>query len=335
MGVLIVYKNIFLQGEKVKKIIILLLCVVFLYLATVSISAGVYDLAEYGQKTVTLTYPMTPLIDGKIDDGEYEVEIKLVLDEDENDDNFFINGDCSKLNAEHVIVYITADDDNIYFAVEQKDPERVSFHDAMYLQIGVGNRMDDYIQIYLPYHRWPEILTEKDKSIWSSYYSGYAASYTDDLTYYELAIPRSILEKKFDIKELDKILVSVAQRINASEDIGNVSVMWGFKNSDLASVYKQQGFPAYGYPNVLKLYTTNDTEDESLPDLPEIVLPETDPSGGESNFENDTPQSEPVYESDTELHEVTGCTVSVGTYAISLGLSALLVAFCKNKQKKK
>ena len=54
---------------------------------------------------------MIPFIDGKIDEGEYEVKIKLVLSEDENDDNF-LNGDYTKTAAEHVIVYITADDDN-------------------------------------------------------------------------------------------------------------------------------------------------------------------------------------------------------------------------------
>ena len=317
-----------------KRIITLFLCTVFLCLSAVSASAGAYDLAEYGQKTVTLTYPMTPLIDGRIDEGEYEIAIKLVIDEDENDDNFFVNGNCSELGAEHVIVYITADDDNIYFAVEQKDPLRVSFHDAMYVQIGAGDRTDKYIQIYLPYHRWPEILTESNKDLWSNYYSGYAGSYTEDLTYYELAIPRRIIEEKFGVEKLDKLLVSVAQRISASEDTGNVSVMWGFKNSELEAVYKQQGFPAYGYPNVLQLYTNN-TDDESLPALPEIVLPET-----ESNEEQGKTEPEAETElqtetkTDTESTAKNGCKGTLVFGAPMLVAVLLIFVTCIKKQEK-
>ncbi len=324
-----------------KKIITLFLCAVFLCIAAVSVSAGAYDLGDYGQKTVKLTYPMTPFIDGHIEEEEYELSFKLVLDEDESDDNFFINGSYEKTEAEYVIVYVTADDDNIYFAVEQKDPLRVSFHDAMYLQISAGARTDGYIQIYLPYHRWPEILTESNRDLWKDYYAGYAASYTGDLTYYELAIPRSIIEKKFGVDELDKLLVTVAQRITASEDIGNVSVVWGFKSDELAPTHLAQGFPVYGYPNVLELYDKPDNEGEELPTLPEIVLPETEPESEPEEQTETVATEESVSESETEpLTEpaseggcgaTVSCTASVICAALALASATILGVRRKEK----
>lgn len=320
-----------------KKVVTIALCAVLLCLFTSVASASAFDLREYGQDTAVLTEPFSPLVDGQIDEDEYEIGIKAVLAEDEKNDEFFIYGDKSLTDAEHVTFYMAANDENIYFAVEQKDPLRIGHYDALYLQLGLAENTGDYIQIYFPYNAGLEILSEKDRAKWQDYYDAFAASYSKDITLYEIAIPREKIAEVFGVEAYDKLLVSLAHRVHYNAEDGHVVVTWGFQNTELGSSYTQQGFPVFGYPNVLELYSANENEAlGELPELPAIVTsaPETEEKNPETKGDQtegtDTEYGSEV-KSDTDITE-KGCGAALASSGVILvgvfllGVPTLFVA---------
>lgn len=308
-----------------KKITAFLICILLVGTMSFSVCASVPDLKEYGQKTATLTTPFTPLIDGFIDSEEYEIMIPAILAKDNTDDNFFISGDMSLTDAEYVNFYMAADDSNVYFAVEQKDPLRVGHYDALYLQIGV-DKTDSYIQIYFPYNASLEILSEKNRDRWQSYYDNFAASFSDDITLYEIAIPREKIWQVFDCEPSDTLLVSLSHRVHYHNDDGHVIVTWGFQNDELLSIHSPQSFPSYGYPNVVKLYDntpSNESETFELLPIGDTEAPETE------SLETETESSAQV-----EITEVTnsGCTSSFSVDALAVVISLSTAIVIKKKR---
>ena len=216
---------------------------------------------------------------------------------------------------------MTADDDNVYFAVEQKDPLRVGHYDALYLQISAGERTDSYIQIYFPYNAPIEVLSEKDRARWSEYSDNYSASYSGDITLYEIAIPRKIIGDVFGVESYDKLLVALAHRVHYHPDEGSVHVTWGFRNDELSESYATQAFPVFGYPNVLELYVSEENE-EKLPEVPTIEIPETEPPAtaeSESQIaESESPETETKNVEESTVEDGCGATLVPGAITFTL-----------------
>jgi len=308
----------------------LLVIMAFAFVLPVCASAKeANDLAGYGQKTYELKESYTPLVDGNIDEGEYELMIPAVIENDTADDNFYVSGILSLTDAEYVNFYLAADDEKLYFAVEQKDPLRVGHYDALYLQVGAG-ATDSYIQIYLPFNAPPEVLTQKnDRASWTKYYENYAASFTEDMTYYEISMPKSIVCKTFSLDDCSELLVSMAHRVHYDAEKGAVAIVFGFENSSINTEHATQGYPVSGYPHILKINgETADSEGSTPVTLPEMIIPETEPEP-----EPEPVESEKPIESETEkvFEEPAGCGATVVSPVVLLVGLALITTFSKKK----
>lgn len=301
--------------KKTVSFVVCILAAIFCFSGTIFAKEPT-GLAEYGQQTVTLTDSFTPFVDGRIDEGEYEIVFTAVLKNDKSDESFYINGDLSLTEAEYVKYYVTADAENVYFAIEQKDPHRVGHYDALYLQVGVDST-DSYIQIYLPYNAPPEVLTEKDRTKWNIYYESYAASYSGDITLYEIAMPIETIFKTFGKEPSNEILVSLAHRVHYHPDEGHVIVTWGFQNDTLNGKHGSQGFPVYGYPHVLVLPPKLEND--------EVIVLEPI---GETEILTNAPETEPATElatesseeSETETIDQVGCKASVTAFSFVIAM---------------
>lgn len=158
-----------------KKFISIMLCIVMLLgvMSVMTFAEGAPDdakaLGEYGQKSYYIgdqvdTAPDT--LDGVVSKGEYTLEILGMKPEDDGiDDRFFVVDGC---DIEYINLYLAQDFDNIYVAVEVKDPshvdrEGVSFH------IGVKENIDSALGFMA---RFNDVLheTEGDTPVTIDFY---------------------------------------------------------------------------------------------------------------------------------------------------------------------
>ncbi len=300
-----------------------------------TVPESAFELEKYGQKTVTLASKMTPLVDGNIEDGEYTVEIPAMIANDASDDNFFVYGNKAVISdAEGVTFYIAADNDNIYFAVKQKDPSRTGHIDALYLQVGAANDTAKYIQIYLPYNAAYEVLTQRgNRDVWPKYVDLYSTSYLDDITIYEISMPRSIICEEFGIDSVDKLLVSISQRMHQTSADGLVAITWGFTSMELAnSQHTLHTFPANCYPNIVKLYSDEALEDDTIVTEPVEMEPVTNDSSEAEPVIILPANTEPATDTEPLIDPVEkGCGASLVSSAVIL-IVALGICIIKRKE---
>jgi len=323
-----------------KKLLAIVLCVILVGVMAVSAFASAYDLGEYGQQKISVEEKATATPDGAISEDEYTVVVPAVIANDESDDAFYVYGTAPE-GLEYVNFYFAADEENIYFATEQKDAEVVGYHDALYVQMGASEDTTSYIQIYLPHCDAPEILSESDRTAWGSYYNGYGAYYDGEVVVYELAVSREKLAEVLGVDDLNKLLVTVGQRVLATPE--SVTVVWGFESLDIANdtLYFAQDFPTYGYPNVVVL-EAEEVVDTEPADESEGVLDggsdievdgATDPVETEPT-ENEPTESAPTETQPTETEPASegGCGASVATVCVAIiATLGTCVAFVSKK----
>ncbi len=318
-----------------KKIVLLFLSMLILALAmTVAVSANIYyELADYGQKTYTVsTAEVAPIQDGVICEGEYTLCFEMTLDGDKNSDDYFVLGADKAESVEYVKLYLTQDEDNIYVGAELKDPVIKGYYDALYVHLSI-NDVEDYIQIYLPHCNKPEVpIGEDNTANWPSYYTGYGAANDSEsqITVYEISIARTTLAARFEVDSFDAVLFLGGLRV--SED-GSLMIV-GFRHETLAADLSLQGAGGgIGYPHILLL-----GEDCVLPgeDTEPVVTEseKTEPAESESLTTEPTemPDTDPA-DSEILKEPEAGCGATVSLLAVAIIASLGICVTFVNKRR--
>ena len=296
-----------------KKIIAVLLCMFMLAgVMSVATFAGDFpnpwELEDFGQKNWTLyiTSGEAPVVDGKVNEGEYALVIEDLEAANDIDDDRFFNVDHP--GAMVVDIYMDYDGDYLYVGVVVDDHEMVSgeglhgIDGRMTLTIGGDKEKihnDDMLTVSLN----PESVSAGNADEVMVITEG-------NVTTYEFTIDRYTILDKYGFDELEQVYLRyvIADETNASfENSALWNEMWfGFSSGELKEIYPTGG--AARYPHVV--YFINE---EAPTEAPETEAPVTEAPVTEAPV-TDAPATDAPVDTPAE----GGCGASVAAMGVAL-----------------
>jgi len=311
-----------------KKIISVALCAVMLLgIMVTAVFAEVPDeawkLSEYGQKSIYLgtEVDVAPVVDGKVNEGEYAVEFKdMLLADDDASDSFFVVDAPSDIDK--FSVYLSYDFDFIYLAVETHDTN-LATGDGLIVSLGLNDNIDEAIAFRARHNIPDDPITAPPMNLWffgkdlavePDESAGPAEAYEyisrcggyDEATQtatYEFAFTRTALEGLEDGDIIDRLYF----RLNIQATDG--SIVYGFKNDEVAGKYHSW---LSRFPHVIYLTEEPETPETEAPvtEAPETGAPATDAP------ETEAPTTDAPNETETPAE--SGCGSSVATMGVAL-----------------
>jgi len=239
-------------------------------------------LAAYGQKNffvqgaTAANTPVPVTVDGTITKGEYNFSSKTTFTDGTATNPAFITVGGAD-TVEEIDLYVTHDETNVYFGVKVSDTAPIG-NDFFYVNVGGGNKMGNFLQIYLPKYGigdlygnielWPSGKTNGGQLDKAKYISSSSGAVCDGGYVYEVAVNKETLKGLCGVDTLDYIFYDGYMSLweweydengeQVLDDNGNPKgrhadrIAFGFKNDALTgNVTSLQGDT---YAHVLYLY---------------------------------------------------------------------------------
>jgi len=274
-----------------------------------------WELEDFGQKswTLYLNDKDAPVVDGKVNEGEYSLEIAdLEAAKNDEDDRFYnidFPGDIV------VDIYMDYDGDYLYVGIVIDDPDIVAgetlhgLDDRIGVVIG-GDKNDITREAGIEVRLTPESVsaTNADEVM---------VSVEGNIITYEFTIDRYTILDKYGFDELEQVYLTYVISDETTDSLTNDALwneMWfGFATGELIDIYPASNVSAtYSrrYPHVVYFVDQPKETEAPVTEAPETEAPATDAPVTEAPA-TDAPETEaPVAEG--------GCGASVAAVGVAL-----------------